>query len=436
MHNEDTGISIVDLVKVMYGRKLVILITTLVVMFISVLVVSLGYNMLNSTYVSNFNYNNEEINEGKYIDGSSFDYRSLASKEVLTNVRNSDSEFYSVEVEKMVEKGDITIEIKYDQNATKQTYVLNGITYTKYDTKDMYYKIAIKKKYFKKESQAKNFIKALSEYPVSRTKAIAKNLNYNSNLTLYKNASSYENKLSYLKAQLDYLDTNYTNMLEEFGDSIVNDKKLSTYKNEVNSYFSDYSLVDLEAELEANGYVAASTLPALMSQKAAIELQITKIQNQINAIESQISRLLEAVNNSGVGINQLDLNVYNEKLLELDLELVEEQNMLAYVDVKLANASSTDQEYIDNKNNFENKLSIASEKLIELTDIYKENYSSVINNNIYVFYTDTAIIKEEQGFSILVTIILSLVGGILISGVVNLCIDHKKLSRRKEEEAL
>ena len=110
--------------------------------------------------------------------------------------------------------------------------------------------------------------------------------------------------------------------------------------------------------------------------------------------------------------------------------------MLAYVDVKLANASSTDQAYIDNKNDFENKLSIASEKLIELTDIYKENYNSVINNNIYVFYTDTAIIKEEQGFSILVTIILSLVGGILISGVVNLCIDHKKLSRRKEEEAL
>ena len=69
MHNEDTGISIVDLFKVMYGRKLVILITTLVVMVISVLAVALGYNMLNSTYVSNFNYNNTEINEGKYIDG-------------------------------------------------------------------------------------------------------------------------------------------------------------------------------------------------------------------------------------------------------------------------------------------------------------------------------------------------------------------------------
>ena len=63
-----------------------------------------------------------------------------------------------------------------------ETYVSNGVTYTKYNIKDMYYKIAIKKKYFKKETQAKDFIKALSEYPVSRTKTIAKNLNYNSNL--------------------------------------------------------------------------------------------------------------------------------------------------------------------------------------------------------------------------------------------------------------
>ena len=431
MHNEDTGISIVDLFKVMYGRKLVILITTLVVMVISVLAVGLGYNMLNSTYVSNFNYNNTEINEGKYIDGSSFDYRSLTSKEVLYNVRSANNDFANVDVDKMVEKGDITVEIKYNPNAIKETYISNGYTYTKYNIKDMYYKIAIKKKYFKKETQAKDFIKALSEYPVSRTQSIAKNLNYNSNLTLYKNAKSYESKVAYLEAQLEYLVTNYTNMLEDFGDSIVNDKKISTYKNEVNSYFNEYSLVDLENELAANGYVDEATLSTLKAQKTAIELQITKTQNQITAIETQIDRLLESVNNSGVAINQLDLNVYNEKLLELNLELVEGQNELSYVNGKIANATSTDATYLANKTEFENKLSAANEKLVELTDIYKENYNSVINNNISVFYTDTAIIKEEQGFSIIVTIILSLVGGLIIAGVVNLCIDHKKLSRRE-----
>ena len=223
-------------------------------------------------------------------------------------------------------------------------------------------------------------------------------------------------------------------MIEEFGDSIVNDKKLSTYKNEVNSAFTEYSLTDLANELEANGYVDASTIATLNSQKSAIELQITKIQNQIAAIEAQIDRLLDSVNNSGVAINQLDLNVYNEKLLELDLALVEEQNQLDYVNGKLANAESTDATYLANKSQFEAKLAAANVTLCELTDIYKDNYSSVINNNIYVFYTDTAIIKEEQGFSIIVTIILSLVGGIIISGVVNLCIDHKKLTRKKEQE--
>ena len=433
MQNDNTGISIVDLFKVMYGRKLVCLFVTLGVVIASVLVVAFGYNMFNSTYVSNFNYNNTEINDGKYIDGSSFDYRSLASKEVLDAVKKSNSDFYSIDIDKMVEKGDVTIEIKYDPNAIKETYVQNGITYTNYNKKDMYYKVAIKKKYFKKETQAKDFIKALTEYPVSKTNTIAKNLNYNSNLNLYNSASSYETKIAYLKAQLDYLDTNYSNMIDLYGDSIVNDKKISTYKNEVDSYFSEYSLNDLEYELEAKGYVDVLSLASLHSQKSAIELQIAKIQSQIDSIEGQIERLLETINNSGVAISQLDLNVYNEKLLELNIAKVEENKKLEYINGQIANGESTDPTYLANKQAFEAKLTIADKKLFDFTDIYKENYNSVIDNNIYVFYTNTAIMKEEQGFSIIVTIILALVGGVIISGVVNLCIDHKKLTRKKEE---
>ena len=89
--NDENGISILDLFKVMYGRKLTILIATVLTVIVAVLAVTFGYNKSNSTYVSNFSYNNSEINSGKYVDGSSFDYRALASLEVLNAVKATDS---------------------------------------------------------------------------------------------------------------------------------------------------------------------------------------------------------------------------------------------------------------------------------------------------------------------------------------------------------
>ncbi|MBR4496568.1 MAG: hypothetical protein IKP12_05505, partial [Acholeplasmatales bacterium] len=218
--NDENGISILDLFKVMYGRKLTILIATVLTVIVAVLAVTFGYNKSNSTYVSNFSYNNSEINSGKYVDGSSFDYRALASLEVLNAVKATDSIYASIDVDKMYEKGDIDVQINYDKNDLKDNY-------------NVYYRIAIKKKYFKNEFLAKQFISALTEYPVNRTKTIAQNLNYNSNLTSFSKTTTYESKLLFLQAQLELLDESYASMVEQFGDNIINDKKLSTYKNEL-----------------------------------------------------------------------------------------------------------------------------------------------------------------------------------------------------------
>ncbi len=418
---EDTGISVVDLFKVMYGRKLIVLIVTVSVLLISILAVALGYNMQNSTYVTTFSYNSSDIQAGKYIDGSSFDYRGLVSLEVLQNIKNSDSTFDSVDVEKMYEKGDISIEVTYDKNDVNDTY-------------NVYYKMAIKKKYFKNEYLGKKFIAALTEYPVSRTKNLAQNLNYKSNLTLYDSAFSYENMILYLQAQLDYLDTNYTDILTTFGDSIINDKKISTYKNEVDSYFNENKLTDLSAELETYCYVKDSSVSSLYLDKAATELEITKINAEIATIETQIERLLELVKNSGTSVNQIDIDVYNEKLLELNSELIDAQNELNYIEGLIDNANSTDETYLTNESAFDEKLSKSYAKLVEFTDIYKTNYCTVINNNIYVYYTKTRIISEEQGFSIIITMVLGVIGGLALAGIVNLCIDHKKLFKKQEEE--
>lgn len=418
---DNTGISIVDLFKVMYGRKLIVLIVTLSVTIIAMIAVALGYNLQNSTYVSTFSYNSADIQQGKYIDGSSFDYRGLISLDVLKNIKSSDSLFNNIDIDKMYENGEITIAITYDKNDLNDTY-------------NVYYKVAIKKKYFKNEFVAKNFISALTEYPVSKTLNIAKELNYNSNLNLYNSATTYESMISYLKAQLAYLDTNYEDMIEKFGDSIINDKKISNYKSELDSYFSEHSLTALENELENNCYVTADSLELLYNNKQAVELTISKINNKIKIFEDQIKRELELVKDSGANINQLDISVFNEELAKLNLELAEAKDKLDYILGLIANSESTDANYIASKKAFDSKLQTSYEKLTEYTDIYKTNYCSVINNNIYVYYTNTKIIVEEQGFSILITGVLGLIAGIIISGIVNLCIDHKKLFKKEDEQ--
>lgn len=420
--NDENGISILDLFKVMYGRKLTILIATALTVLLAVLAVSLGYNKSNSTYVSNFSYNNSEINSGKYVDGSSFDYRGLASLEVLNAVKDTDGNFSSIDVNKMYEKGDINVEINYDKNDLKDNY-------------NVYYRVAIKKKYFKTEALAKQFISALTEYPVNRTKTIAQNLNFNSNLTSFSKTTTYESKIFFLQAQLKLLDDSYESMIEQFGDNIIDDRKLSTYKNELDLFFEDNSIDSLNSELKSKCYVYITddTVKNLKTKKQNYLLEINNLETQIKAIEDQISRLLESVKNSGVSINQLDLNVYNEKLLELNLEVAEKQIELDYIEGEIANAESTDAAYVTNKELFENKLNNMYDQMIEFTNTFKNNYNKSISNNVYVYYTNTAIVKEEQGFSVLVTVIISIFGGLVIAGVANLIIDHKKLLGKNQE---
>ena len=416
--NDENGISILDLFKVMYGRKLTILIATVLTVIVAVLAVTFGYNKSNSTYVSNFSYNNSEINSGKYVDGSSFDYRALASLEVLNAVKATDSIYASIDVDKMYEKGDIDVQINYDKNDLKDNY-------------NVYYRIAIKKKYFKNEFLAKQFISALTEYPVNRTKTIAQNLNYNSNLTSFSKTTTYESKLLFLQAQLELLDESYASMVEQFGDNIINDKKLSTYKNELDLYFEDNSIDTLKNELKSKCYVYITddTINNLKTIKTNYLLEA-----QIKTIEDQIKRLLDAVKESNVSINQLDLNVYNEKLLEINMEIADKKIELDYIEGELANAESTDETYLASKQKFENKLNAMFEQMTEFTSIYKNNYNKAISNNVYVYYTNTAIIKEEQGFSVLVTVIISIFGGLIIAGVANLIIDHKKITAKNQNK--
>lgn len=419
--NDENGISILDLFKVMYGRKLTILIATVLTVIVAVLAVTFGYNKSNSTYVSNFSYNNSEINSGKYVDGSSFDYRALASLEVLNAVKATDSIYASIDVDKMYEKGDIDVQINYDKNDLKDNY-------------NVYYRIAIKKKYFKNEFLAKQFISALTEYPVNRTKTIAQNLNYNSNLTSFSKTTTYESKLLFLQAQLELLDESYASMVEQFGDNIINDKKLSTYKNELDLYFEDNSIDTLKNELKSKCYVYITddTINNLKTIKTNYLLEIANLEAQIKTIEAQIKRLLDAVKESNVSINQLDLNVYNEKLLEINMEIADKKIELDYIEGELANAESTDETYLASKQKFENKLNAMFEQMTEFTSVYKNNYNKAISNNVYVYYTNTAIIKEEQGFSVLVTVIISIFGGLIIAGVANLIIDHKKITAKNQ----
>ena len=414
---EESSVSLWTILKVGFGRKWLFFTVAIVIALASFFGVHYGYTAKKVTYTASYNFDIKAIQDNKYIDGTSFILSSIVSAENLNAIKASNEEFAGIDVDKIIEDNAITINgEKKDEKAT------SDLT------------LSIPKKYCKNVNTAKDFLKAIADTPVTKTNSLADTIAYNNYLSVYDVASTYENKISALESQLQFLNDSYDSLIEIYGDQIIvieGDVKIVPYyfKSELNATVDAKALASLYAQIREKGYVYHynEAIADLQLQKTNVETQIALTQSKITAVEKQRSDLIDEVKTAGISVQVLDLNIYNETLNELYIEKTDLENELALVNKKITDGATAD------TTEFDKTLTSYFTKLTDLTATYKMVASSVIKNNNNVYLATSSGIESKGGLHIVIEILLAIILGCLVGICVNLVIDREKLKPAKVE---
>lgn len=429
---KDDGISIGQFLSVLFGRKVLLAIITVVIFIFGTLCFKLFFSDLGVYYQARFEYSIQGIENSTYIDGSQFNYRELISYENLMAIKNSDAKFKTVDVEGLCDDNAIYISYEIEYRQTENGYTDEIV--------DQYYKLTTMKKYFASKEQAREFVSAIANQPIEITEELVNKTDYTANLQNYENSIAYENKITYLQNQLGLLNQKYQSLIDFYGDVQYEGKKLSNILSLVNIYYENNSLDSLYQEAIQNGYVNGDTQKAQLETEKATLLDEKKLNtNTIAALTAERQSLIDSVSNMSSGLQNLDLSVYNQKIAELTIRNAEIDYQIEVINRKLGiiqeDGAETPNEIasVESLTKFIDKLDASKAKMEEFTEQYTTIERQVITEYSKIYHRANSVILEAGGTSIVIVAAGCLVGGLVIGCVTNLCLDYKKLKPKKEE---
>lgn len=418
---EDEGISLGQIFKVIFRRWKLLLFITGVIFVVGLLGSQLIYNKLKTDYTTSIVYNVQGVNDGVYADNSQFNYRDLVKLETLEQVKASDEKFSSIDTKTLVEKEKISIkkEIVQDENKTSSQIVFT---------------ITASGRYFKNAEQARDYFAAILSVPVNKTISITEDTNNTINLDAYTKSNDYGEQVNYLKAQLSYLNSKYDSLIAQFGDiypSGDNQKKLSEYRLELNTYFETHKFSELDNELTAYKYVKNFTenKAKLEIRKASLEKQISDNQKVIKELYDYMVKLNNNSENFTQSIQSSEMfTPYTSQIASLTASNASMQNEVTDINKQLEKNGGDAAKITA----FEQKITTYYNQLESETDIYTTVSKHVVTENTSFDYTAKSI-DSKGGLSLIISVLLFLVGGFVVAAIVNLILDRKYL---KEEQVV
>lgn len=413
------GISLLQLFKVMFGKIWRLLIIAACICVAGTLAIEFGYNRAKNYYVANFAYGSKALNQNEYIDGSTFQYLSMISKENLVSIKESDEKFSSINIDALVKSNMISL-------------VRESNSYTDNDGKTAFeYRYSIKtyKKFFSSNDQARDFIETIAYSPVLRNINIANNTAYASYLEQYKASNDISVKALCLQNEVKYIQSLYEELLELYGDvSFAIDNTnytISTALESVKTFMKSSSVDSLIYEVDTNGFIYDDSIKAeLESNRIALVGEKEYNNSIIGAINDSIASIVVAANNS---LSDIQLAEMMETVNELSLRNGEIDYTISAIDKKLANIGNTDPEYIAKLNAFKAKMDNYEGSLEQFASRLSVANKQITEKYTTIGFNNTNIIEQKGGFAIYASILLTLVGGVVIGAIVNLIVDRKHL---------
>lgn len=413
MEEEQQGLSICEIFKVIFKRIWWVVAVTAAVTVIAVLFAALIYNKGKVAY--NVSYELVYPNSGSnlYPDGTDFRLHDIVSFGTLEEIKSSDKDkFGSIDIESMAADDDISIATVPGSNGEGE-----------------YLKITVLAKYFKNKTQAAEYLRALVENPVNKINGMVQTAEYGSNLTAFDNADTYEQKIAYLDEQKRYLLGMYDELIGANNEYLyykVNDNSLRDYRLGVEKAYTEQYKQAISSDLQVNQYVYAtekykvwanSRIAALNKEKAANNVRITALKEERDKIIGD--------NNNSSSINTVES--FNAEIIRLINANSNIDIELADINSALANINSEDK---TKQNAFDAKLALVRANLAAEVETLKTVRSAFYEEKSQVLYKSNKIVADG-GISILLAALIGAVVGFAVVAIIICIIDLPKYKRAK-----
>ena len=454
IEEEKQGISIGDIFKKIWHAKITLGVTFVAVMVVGVLGIQYLYSKPSEKYTAGLTYNFEGAAEGKYPNGTTFNYQSIISLDNLATIKDSNDSYKDVDINGLVQDNAISITL-VPQEVTSET---GESTVTKLNT----FTFEASCSYFPNDTIAKSFISDLLNSQYTFAIGLYDAIDYDANLVLANSATTYESQITYLNAQAQYILTSYDELKELFGayayiknpsESATTPDTISSKITDLTRYFNSVNINALSAEATEKLYLKGSadnednivqevynSLKSLLETYNYNQLLVDKLTKQFNELYQNNNIIISSPN---------DLQTKIEQLVTSNVSIKSQITSLApkigYTFTDYNSETNTPAQiektgeptYVFPDESYTNKVNEFSLKISEYTNELKEatKYISSTYSNTTFDYPN--IIQKTGGFSIVLNLAVSFVVAVILACIVAGIKGHIDMQKEKvnKEEA-
>lgn len=379
------GLSLREIFRTIWLRKWVTLGVALAIFLVCIISIFYGYNPSKKYYVMEFSLNLPGSDGGAvyvYPDGTQFHYTDIISVDTLRKVKDCNSDFASIDVDKMATNDNI--------NITRTT-----VTEEKTNISETYYTLTAKTTYFSGIMQAKSFLMSLADTPKAYLSPDYMSIDYEVYLPMARDAVDYETEIKFLKSQLGVLQHEYDDLISEYGGNFVGNtesgKTLLAYSQEVKAYFDSGVLDNLLSSLRENQFIKCEECVPYYTD------MLSTLKRERDVKQTALDNILKS---DGTGSSVIiDTSVFSiaQEVAELDKQIVAIDS------------------YIKNGTVKEGYLDEAYNKVAELTETFKTTCANVYIKASSVVYTQSGIVSTTGGFGTTTIVLLSLVVAVIVA---------------------
>lgn len=413
MDNEEKGVSVAEIFKVIFRRVWWVVGVTVACLLAFVLVIQFWYNRENQTYSVNYTIYFPGIETGTYPDGTPFRYSNVVSGEALKSVAASDELLSDLDVDGMVRADDIHISpLTVTSDSGVETVV------------DRSYTLSVKVKYFKSGEQAVAFLRAVTEYPLTRAKEIISGTASEGYIDIYNGAGTFEDKIQALADQRDYLVEAYDDMISSVSaEYVVDGRTLSDYRLKVSAAFSaddeDYLLSRLSTgnyvlDYERFSETAEAQLSSLTQQKANNQARIEALREERDAALS-----------AGNAVSVESFNAIIARLVNANVDIEQE---MAEINGKLEWIESAGRD--EDIAAFTAELDACRDALVGQIEVFKAVSEKYYDAMCDITYSNNTI-SPEGGINIILAAAIGAVLGFIIVSVIICIVDMPGYLKRR-----
>ena len=337
-----------------------------------------------------------------YPDGTQFHYTDIISADTMRKVRDNNSEFADIDVDKMAAKGNI--------NITRTT-----ITEEKTNTSETYYTLSAKTTYFTGIAQAKNFLMSLADTPKTYLSPDYMSIDYEVYLPMARDAVDYETEIKFLKSQLGVLQHEYDDLISEYGGNFVGNtesgKTLLAYSQEVKAYSDSGALDNLLSSIRENNFIKSEDCVPYYKD------MLSTLKRERDVKQTALDNILKSDGTGSSVIIDASVFAIAQEVAELDKQIVA---IDAYI-----KSGTVKEGYLDD----------AYKTVSDLTQAFKTTCANVYVKASSVVYTQPGIVSTTGGMGLITILVLSFIVAVIIALIAGYVAGKLKLNALKRAEA-